>query len=142
MVLNIFVIHCLFINQITCVEKISFIYASTFHMQRKPLKVVCIWQADHCDNKRFKQQDISLLSVTSSNFAHSAYTIQYFQALWMPRLFFFLWKTDYIFTKFVIFNVSWKAKNIPENAENLHNLPKLANLSDRVFPRKTHFKVL
>lgn len=45
----------------------SFICAFTVHMQRKPLKVVCIWQVDHHDNKRIKQQDISLLSVMSSN---------------------------------------------------------------------------
>lgn len=72
MVLNILVIHCLFINQTTCAEKISFIYAPTFHMHRKTLKIVCIWQVDHCDNKGFKQQDVSLFSVTSSNFVHTA----------------------------------------------------------------------
>lgn len=59
----------------------NLLYASTFHMQRKPLKIVCIWRVDHCDNKRFKQQDISLLSVTSSNFVHCVYTIRYFQGL-------------------------------------------------------------
>lgn len=51
-------------------------------------------------------------------------------------------KSNCIITKFVTNNVLWEAKNITENAENLHNWLKIVNLSDMIFPKKILFNAI
>lgn len=51
-------------------------------------------------------------------------------------------KSDYIIIKFVTDKVLWEAKTIAENAENLHNLLKIVNLSDIIFSKTILFKAI